>query len=96
MWACQQTGNPIRGVRRSASGGLARRDARTILAAAPTPAHAAKLTPARLREVFTAAYLHQPAAVQTAMGIQLTAPLGQFDAASTAAEEFAEAANRPF
>ena len=33
------------------SGGLARPDARTILAAAPTPAQAAKLTSARLRRL---------------------------------------------
>jgi hypothetical protein len=33
------------------SGGLARSDARTILAAAPTPAEAARLTPARLRRL---------------------------------------------
>jgi hypothetical protein len=32
-------------------GGLARRDARTILAAAPTPAQAAKVTPTRLRRL---------------------------------------------
>jgi hypothetical protein len=32
-------------------GGLARRDARTILAATPTPAHTAKLTPARLHRL---------------------------------------------
>jgi transposase len=93
-------------------GGLTRRDARTILAAAPTPAQAAKLTPARLRrllikagrqrhldrdverlrEVFTDNYLHQPPQVENAMGIQLGALLGQFDAAWAAAEELAEAA----
>ena len=37
------------------AGGLARPDARTILAAAPTPAQAAKLTPARLRRLLTKA-----------------------------------------
>ncbi len=37
------------------SGGLARADARTILAAAPTPAQAAKLTPARLRRLLVKA-----------------------------------------
>jgi len=82
-------------------GGLARADARAILAAAPTPAQAAKLTPARLRRllvkarrhrnldrdidrlraVFTDTYLHQPPMAENAMGIQLTAPLRQFDAA---------------
>jgi transposase len=37
------------------SGGLVRRDARTILAAAPTPAQAAQLTPARLRRLLAKA-----------------------------------------
>ena len=37
------------------SGGLARADARAILAAAPTPAQAAKLTPARLRRLLVTA-----------------------------------------
>jgi transposase len=91
---------------------LARPDARTILAAAPTPAQAAKLTAARLRrlltkagrkryldrdvarlrEVFTDTYLHQPPVVENAMGIHLTALLGQFEAACTAADALAEAA----
>jgi hypothetical protein len=93
-------------------GGLARRDARTILAAAPTPAQAAAVTPARprglltkaarrrhldrdverLRESFAVSYLHQPAVVENAMGIQLTTLLRQFYAACAAAEEMAEAA----
>jgi hypothetical protein len=46
----------------------------------------------RLREVFTDTYLHQPPAVENAMGIQLSALLGQFDAACAAADELAEAA----
>jgi Transposase/Transposase IS116/IS110/IS902 family len=37
------------------SGGLTRADARTVLAAAPTPAQAAKLTPARLRRLLVKA-----------------------------------------
>jgi transposase len=61
VWARQQIGNQIRdllkdfypaalaGFAELPDGGLARTDARTILAAAPTPAQAAKLTPARLR-----------------------------------------------
>lgn len=124
VWARQQIGNQIRDLLKDfypaalvafdqlPEGGLARADARTVLAAAPTPAQAAKLTPARLRrllinagrrrhldrdvarlrEVFTDTYLHQPATVENAMGIQLTAMLRQFDAACTAADELAEAA----
>jgi transposase len=124
VWARQQIGNQIRDLLKDffpaalvafadlSDGGLARRDARTILAAAPTPAQAAKLTPARLRrllikasrkryldrdvarlrEVFTDTYLHQPPVVENAMGIHLAALLNQFDAACTAADELAEAA----
>src|SRR6201998_2866156 len=63
VWARQQIGNQIRDLLKDfypaalvafaelPSGGLARADARTILAAAPTPAAAAKLTPARLRRL---------------------------------------------
>jgi transposase len=63
VWARQQIGNQIRDLLNDfyptaivafaelPSGGLARADARTILAAAPTPAQAAKLTPARLRRL---------------------------------------------
>jgi hypothetical protein len=124
VWARQQIGNQIGDLLKDfypaalvafaalPGGGLARADARTILAAAPTPAQAAKLTPARLRrllatagrrrqidrdverlrEVFTDAYLHQPPAVENAMGIQLSALLGQFEAACTAVDNLAEAA----
>jgi transposase len=67
VWARQQIGNQIRDLLKDfypaaltafaelPSGGLARPDARTILAAAPTPAQAAKLTPARLRRLLTQA-----------------------------------------
>src|SRR6201998_2030723 len=124
VWARQQIGNQIRDLLKDfypaalvafaelPSGGLARADARTILAAAPTPAQAAQLTPARLRrllvkagrqrhldrdvdrlrDVFTDTYLHQPALVENAMGIQLTALLGQLKAACTAVEQLTEAA----
>lgn len=124
VWARQQIGNQLRDLLKDfypaaiiafaglPSGGLARPDARTILAAAPTPGQAAKLTPARLRRllikagrrrdldrdverlraVFTDTYLHQPPVVENAMGIQLTALLRQFEAASAAADELAEAA----
>jgi transposase len=124
VWARQQIGNQIRDLLKDfypaaiaafaelPAGGLARADARTILAAAPTPAEAARLTPARLRrllvkagrqrhldrdvtrlrEVFTDAYLHQPPQVETAMGIQLSALLRQFDAACAAADDLTEAA----
>jgi hypothetical protein len=124
VWARQQIGNQVRDLLKDfypaalaafaelPSGGLARADARTILAAAPTPAQAAALTPARLRrlliragrkryldrdvarlrEVFTVTYLHQPPVVENAMGIHLTALLGQFEAACAAADALAEAA----
>jgi len=67
VWARQQIGNQIRDLLKEfypaalvafdqlPSGGLARADARTILAAAPTPAQAAKLTPARLRRLLVKA-----------------------------------------
>ncbi|WP_422656581.1 IS110 family transposase [Mycobacterium sp.] len=63
VWARQQIGNQIRDLLNGfypaaivafaelPSGGLARPDARTILAAAPTPVQAAALTPARLRRL---------------------------------------------
>ena len=62
VWARQQIGNQIRDLLKDfypaaiaafadLHGGLTRPDARTILAAAPTPAQAAKLTPARLRRL---------------------------------------------
>ncbi|GFG90044.1 hypothetical protein MBOU_20860 [Mycobacterium bourgelatii] len=124
VWARQQIGNQIRDLLKDfypaalaafadlPSGGLARADARTILAAAPTPTQAAKLTPARLRRllvkagrrrdldrdverlrsVFTDTYLHQPPMVENAMGIQLAALLRQFEAASAAGDDLAEAA----
>jgi transposase len=67
VWARQQVGNQIRDLLNDfypaaiiafaelPSGGLARPDARAILAAAPTPAQAAKLTPARLRRLLVKA-----------------------------------------
>ena len=67
VWARQQIGNQIRDLLKDfypaalaafaelPSGGLARADARTILAAAPTPAQAAKMTPARLRRLLSKA-----------------------------------------
>jgi len=67
VWARQQIANQIRDLlgefypaalvafAELPSGGLARADARTILAAAPTPAQAAKLTPARLRRLLVKA-----------------------------------------
>lgn len=124
VWARQQLGNQVRALLKDfypaaldafaglPEGGLARRDARTILTAALTPPQAARLTPARLRGllakagrrrnidrdidplrgIFRAAYLRPPPQVETAMGIQLTALLRQFDAAFAAADELAEAA----
>jgi transposase len=67
VWARQQVGNQIRDLLKDfypaaltafaglPEGGLARADARTILAAAPTPTQAAKLTPARLRRLLVKA-----------------------------------------
>lgn len=67
VWARQQMGNQIRDLLKDfysaalvafaelPGGGLARADARAILAAAPTPAAAAKLTPARLRRLLAKA-----------------------------------------
>jgi transposase len=124
VWARQQIANQIRDLlgefypaalvafAELPSGGLTRADARTILAAVPTPAQAAKLTPARLRrllvkagrrreldrdvarlrQIFTDTYLHQPPMVENAMGIQLGALLRQLEAACAAVEELAEAA----
>ncbi|OSC39790.1 hypothetical protein B8W66_15900 [Mycobacterium decipiens] len=50
----------------------------------------------RLRQVFTATYLHQPPVAKNAMGIQLSALLRQFHAACIAADELAEAATAHF
>ena len=67
VWARQQIGNQIRDLLKDfypaalvafaelPSGGLRRADARTILAAAPTPAQAATLSPARLRKLLVKA-----------------------------------------
>jgi transposase len=67
VWARQQIGNQTRDLLKDfypaalaafaelPDGGLARADARTILAAAPTPAQAAALTPARLRRLLAKA-----------------------------------------
>lgn len=128
VWSRQQLGNQVRALLKDfypaaldafaglPEGGLARRDARTVLAAAPSPAAAARLTRAglrsllrkagrkrkidtdveRLRTVFHGQYLHQPPAVEHAMGIQLGSLLGQFEAACTAADELAEAAKTHF
>jgi len=125
VWSRQQIGNQVRALLKDfypaaldafaglSEGGLARRDARVVLAAAPTPAAAAKLTRVqlskllgtagrkrnidtdveRLCSVFRAAnHLRQPQVVENAMGIGLTALLGQLDAACRAAEALAEAA----
>lgn len=67
VWARQQLGNQIRSLLKEffpaaieafaklPDGGLARADARTILAAAPTPAAAGKLTRTQLRSLLTKA-----------------------------------------
>ncbi|MEU2031192.1 IS110 family transposase [Nocardia amamiensis] len=67
VWARQKIGNQVRDLLKDfypaalesfaglPAGGLARRDARTILAAAPTPARAAKLTRPQLRSLLAKA-----------------------------------------
>ena len=91
-----------------ADGGLAQRDTRMVRTAAPSTVQAVKLIPARLRRmainagrkrysdrlrrIIAATYLHQPPIVENVMGIQLTAPLGELDAACAAANKLAEAA----
>jgi hypothetical protein len=67
VWARGQVGNQVRDLLKDfypaalvafaglPEGGLARADARTILAAAPTPVQAAKLTAARLRRLLVTA-----------------------------------------
>lgn len=67
VWARQQTSNQIRDLLEDfypaaiaafagpLQGGLARRDVRTILAAAPTPTRAVALTPTRLRRLLVKA-----------------------------------------
>jgi hypothetical protein len=50
----------------------------------------------RLRTIFTDTYLHQPPALENAMGIQLSALLRQFEAACAAVDELAEAAMAHF
>jgi len=67
VWARQQIANQIRDLLKDfypaalvafaelPTGGLARADARAVLAAAPTPAQAATLTPARLRRLLVRA-----------------------------------------
>jgi Transposase IS116/IS110/IS902 family len=93
-----------------------RPDARTILAAAPDPAAAARLTPtqlrsllrkagrsrgidaeaARLREVFRAEQMRQPALVEQAMGRQALALLRHLDAACASADDIEQAAIASF
>lgn len=119
VWSRQQLGNQVRALLKQfypaaleafaelPTGGLARRDARTVLVAAPSPSTAARLSRAqlrsllrkagrkrgieadmeRLRGIFRGQHPHQPAAVEHAMSLQLTALLRQFDAAATAADE---------
>ncbi|MBF6212175.1 IS110 family transposase [Nocardia puris] len=66
LWARKQLGNQLRSLLKDyypaalhafadLAGGLARPDARTVLAAAPTPARAAKLTRAQLRRLLVKA-----------------------------------------
>jgi transposase len=91
------------------TGGLARADARLLLAAAPTPAAAQQLSKAKLRgllkrsgrvrylerdvealhAIFRAERLHQAELVEHAMGLQLSALLGMFEAACAAEQALA-------
>lgn len=127
VWARQKLGNQIRSLLKDfypaaldafagVAGGLARPEARTILAAATTPARAAKLTRAKLRAllvkagrqrgiddeadrllaIFGSNQLRQPAVVEDAMGIQLTALLTQFDATCRVANDLEVAAREHF
>jgi transposase len=97
-------------------GGLMRPEARALLAAAPTPSKAARLTrtqlvailrragrvrllpveATRLQQVLRADYLHQPAAVEDAMGVHALALLALLDAACGNADRLAEAASGAF
>ena len=96
--------------------GLDSREARAVLAVAPDPAAAARLSAARLgsvlrkagrqrnieawvmrlRTIFAGEYLHQPPAVEQAMGRQALALVLQLDAACRAADDLAEAAAAAF
>jgi len=100
----------------SKRGGLMRPEARALLAAAPTPAKAARLTrpqlvailrragrirllqaeATRLQQVLRADYLHQPVAVEDAMGVHALALLALLDAACSNADRLAEAASNAF
>lgn len=97
-------------------GGLMRPEARALLAAAPTPSTAARLTrsqlaavlrragrvrllaaeAARLQAVLRADYLHQPAAVEEAMGVHALALLGLLNAACDNADRLEDAATSAF
>ncbi len=107
VWARQQIGNQIRDLLKDfypaaiaafadLDGGLTRPDARTILAAAPTPAQAAKLTPPPHHSSAPGLHRHLPAPTpgrgERDGHIHLTALLGQFEASCTAADALAEAA----
>jgi hypothetical protein len=105
--SCAPTGTPT---------GLMRPEARALLAAAPTPSMAARLTrsqlaavlrragrvrllaaeAARLQAVLRADYLHQPAAVEDAMGVHALALLGLLNAACDNADRLAHAAASAF
>lgn len=93
------------------TGGLARPDARAVLAIAHTPSKARTMTTAQLRaalrragrqrgiepeihrlhEIFRQDQMHQPPAVEEAMGVQCLALLRQLDAAATSAIELERA-----
>jgi transposase len=84
-----------------ARGGITRPEARVILAAAPDPAAAAKLTRGQLqallkRDALRAPQMRQTPLVEQAMGRQTLALLGQLDAACAAADDLEQAVIESF
>lgn len=87
LLAFQGAGNP----------GLDSRRARVVLAAAPTPAVAAKLTRSQRRALLKRAdYLHQLPQVEQAMGQQALALIQQLDATCNSVDQLAAATEEAF
>lgn len=122
VWARQQTSNRLRSLLREffpaalqAFPSLHSRTAVTVLAAAPDPAAAAKLTranltdllhaagrgtrpteAAKLAEIFSREQLHQPDAVQTAMGVAVRALVTSLTADDQAVRDLEKALEPSF
>ncbi|MGB8651367.1 MAG: IS110 family transposase [Mycobacteriales bacterium] len=122
VWARQQTANRLRSLLREffpaalqAFSSLHSRTALTVLAAAPDPTQAARLTranltdllhaagrgtrpaeAARLAEIFSAAQLHHPAAVEAAMGVAVRALITLLAADDQAVRELEKALEPSF